>query len=163
EAVAGAGIKRVVLAGLANEYIQYFTTPQEYDAQHYEGGSTLYGRLESLVLQFGLSGLAKDLVGGTPAPAAYPYGPAHGLPDDGAGAYSARWEAPLSAPLGRYRFVVTANHYRVVSRAFVVSPSRSLTVTRVSGRGPAQIALAYPAPVTNVDLTARPTRAYGGR
>jgi len=29
--------------GLANEYLSYFTTEQEYDLQHYEGGSTLYG------------------------------------------------------------------------------------------------------------------------
>jgi hypothetical protein len=29
--------------GLANEYVSYFTTPAEYAAQHYEGGSTLYG------------------------------------------------------------------------------------------------------------------------
>ena len=29
--------------GMANEYLSYFTTEQEYDLQHYEGGSTLYG------------------------------------------------------------------------------------------------------------------------
>ena len=29
-----------VISGLANEYVDYFTTPQEYDAQHYEGGAT---------------------------------------------------------------------------------------------------------------------------
>ncbi|MEQ8766131.1 MAG: neutral/alkaline non-lysosomal ceramidase N-terminal domain-containing protein [Planctomycetota bacterium] len=29
--------------GLANEYVSYLTTPEEYDAQHYEGASTLYG------------------------------------------------------------------------------------------------------------------------
>ena len=34
---------RVLLVGLAHEYVSYFTTPQEYEAQHYEGASTLYG------------------------------------------------------------------------------------------------------------------------
>lgn len=34
----------VVLAGLANIYINYVTTPEEYDVQEYEGGATLYGR-----------------------------------------------------------------------------------------------------------------------
>lgn len=33
----------VAVVGLANEYFYYFTTPGEYDAQHYEGGSTIYG------------------------------------------------------------------------------------------------------------------------
>ncbi len=33
----------IVLAGLAGEYLSYFTTPEEYEEQHYEGASTLYG------------------------------------------------------------------------------------------------------------------------
>jgi neutral ceramidase len=35
--------ERILIAGLANEYIGYLTTPEEYDAQHYEGAMTLYG------------------------------------------------------------------------------------------------------------------------
>jgi neutral ceramidase len=35
--------ERVLLAGLANEYISYVATPEEYAAQYYEGASTLYG------------------------------------------------------------------------------------------------------------------------
>jgi hypothetical protein len=34
---------RVLLIGLADEYLSYFTTPAEYDLQHYEGASTLWG------------------------------------------------------------------------------------------------------------------------
>jgi neutral ceramidase len=34
----------VVLAGLANNYINYIATPEEYDVQDYEGGATVYGR-----------------------------------------------------------------------------------------------------------------------
>lgn len=34
---------RVVVAGNANGYFGYATTPEEYSAQYYEGGQTLYG------------------------------------------------------------------------------------------------------------------------
>ncbi|QKW10023.1 neutral/alkaline ceramidase [Streptomyces sp. NA04227] len=40
----GAELEDVLVAGYANSYIHYVTTPEEYDAQHYEGGSTLFGR-----------------------------------------------------------------------------------------------------------------------
>ena len=33
----------IVLVGLANEYRSYFTTPEEYELQYYEGASTMYG------------------------------------------------------------------------------------------------------------------------
>jgi len=33
-----------IVAGLANSYINYVATPEEYDALEYEGGATLYGR-----------------------------------------------------------------------------------------------------------------------
>jgi neutral ceramidase len=34
----------VAIAGLANNYINYITTPEEYDTQEYEAGATIYGR-----------------------------------------------------------------------------------------------------------------------
>lgn len=48
----------VLLIGLANEYVGYFTTPEEYDAQHYEGAMTLYGPASGPYLQHVLAGLA---------------------------------------------------------------------------------------------------------
>ncbi|MFS8065819.1 MAG: neutral/alkaline non-lysosomal ceramidase N-terminal domain-containing protein, partial [Byssovorax sp.] len=36
-------IDGVVMVGLTNNYLQYATTSDEYDLQHYEGASTLYG------------------------------------------------------------------------------------------------------------------------
>ncbi|MFQ5574317.1 MAG: neutral/alkaline non-lysosomal ceramidase N-terminal domain-containing protein, partial [Terriglobia bacterium] len=42
---------RVILVGLANEYLSYFTTPEEYEAQHYEGASTLYGPASGPLVQ----------------------------------------------------------------------------------------------------------------
>jgi neutral ceramidase len=48
---SGEGIpQHVVLAGLANEYIQYVTTEEEYELQAYEGASTLYGKNTSRYL-----------------------------------------------------------------------------------------------------------------
>jgi neutral ceramidase len=39
-----------VSIGLAGEYLSYFTTPEEFDLQHYEGASMMYGRLSGEVL-----------------------------------------------------------------------------------------------------------------
>ncbi len=36
--------KRVLVQGYTGDYAGYFTTPPEYDQQHYEGSSTIYGR-----------------------------------------------------------------------------------------------------------------------
>ena len=73
------GLERVVVSGLAGEFIQYFTTPEEYDRQHYEGGSTLYGPLSSNLLRQELAELARRLVRGEPAQAAYPLDPTNGV------------------------------------------------------------------------------------
>ncbi len=51
--------------GLANEYLSYFATPEEYDHQHYEGASTLYGRDSSRWLAWRYHALARDLRDGT--------------------------------------------------------------------------------------------------
>jgi neutral ceramidase len=40
---AGLGTTDAALAGLANGYLLYVTTAEEYEAQHYEGASNLYG------------------------------------------------------------------------------------------------------------------------
>jgi hypothetical protein len=77
-----AGVRRAVISGLANEYLQYFTTPEEYDRQHYEGGSTLYGRASSELLKESLVGLTRSLVKRLPTPAPYPYDPRNGLAAD---------------------------------------------------------------------------------
>ncbi|RRO20657.1 alkaline ceramidase [Saccharopolyspora rhizosphaerae] len=40
----GVPLENVLVQGYANAYSQYVTTPEEYDAQQYEGASTLFGR-----------------------------------------------------------------------------------------------------------------------
>ncbi|WP_336087178.1 neutral/alkaline ceramidase [Nocardia sp. SSK8] len=42
--VLGVAVDQVLLQGYANAYHEYVTTPEEYDAQQYEGASTLFGR-----------------------------------------------------------------------------------------------------------------------
>ena len=78
-AARGAGIRRVVLAGYANEYASYFTTPEEYDAQHYEGGTTVYGPASGPFLTASLADLARPAGRRRPAPAPHRFDPTLGL------------------------------------------------------------------------------------
>ena len=82
-AVAGSGISRVVVSGLANEFILYFTTPEEHDRQHYEGGQTLFGRLSSVLVNQESAALAGRLVRGQPAQDPFPLDPTNGVRPDG--------------------------------------------------------------------------------
>jgi len=43
--------KHVLLIGLANGHVSYVTTPEEYDAQFYEGAQNLYGAATGPVIQ----------------------------------------------------------------------------------------------------------------
>ncbi|HEU5454270.1 MAG TPA: neutral/alkaline non-lysosomal ceramidase N-terminal domain-containing protein, partial [Nocardioides sp.] len=248
-AMAGTGLRSVAISGLANEYQGYFTTPEEYAWQAYEGGQTNFGKYSSnlLVEQTGL--LAASLADGRPAPAPYDFDPTNGLePDDtpfpdgaeqgevleqpvgvdrlaraalswrgGArgtdrpldrafvrverrtdggwrrvaddlgttiewrvegneqvplgpgylveaneGRYTAHWEVPLDTTPGRYRFVVTANRYRLASSTFPVTRGAQLSVEPVRApAGRAAFTLAYPEPVPYADLTWRPQVARG--
>ena len=232
KAVAGSGIERVVISGLANDFIQYFTSPEEYDRQHYEGGSTLFGRATSVFVEERLIALLELMLAGEPAPPpdlderrngvnddAQPFAAGateaaaidqpsttrrlgrssfswQGGPEgtdrpldrafvivqrrtggvwratdsdlglrilwtvDEDGAYVALWEAPADARLGRHRFKIRANGYRLFSERFRLRPARDLeavVVRRDPGR--AVIELHNPQPVENEDLTWRPRRA----
>ncbi|MFD9823300.1 neutral/alkaline non-lysosomal ceramidase N-terminal domain-containing protein [Streptomyces violascens] len=66
-AIVGAELSDVLVAGYSNGYIHYVTTPEEYDAQEYEGGSTLFGRWELPALCQTVAGLATAMRDGTPA------------------------------------------------------------------------------------------------
>lgn len=108
---APAGVRKVVIAGLANEYINYITTPEEYDTQHYEGGSTMYGRLQLNLLRASLADLAGRLVRGETAPAPRAYDAKRGVvPDgpeypEGAASGAPLADPPLTVPrLGRATF-----------------------------------------------------------
>ena len=68
--LAEYGIRHVVLSGLSNEYIHYVTTREEYSAQGYEGGSTLYGPWSLAAYTEIFADLAEDLGTGRQRPAA---------------------------------------------------------------------------------------------
>jgi neutral ceramidase len=83
-AVEGSGIRVAVVSGLANEYSSYYTTPEEFERQHYEGAATLYGEFASNLLMQSLAELSGRLVHGQAAPDAYPYDPTNGISPDAA-------------------------------------------------------------------------------
>jgi neutral ceramidase len=132
--VAPAGITHVDVVGYAGDYLDYFTTPSEYEQQAYEGGFTMFGEYSSLVLRQTLVGLAKDLVAGQPAPASYPFDPNHGVHVTaaryGAGANSARASSQPGGAvhLGHTAFAWTSGGAngidRPVDRAFVTIQRR---------------------------------------
>lgn len=66
--IVGADLDDVLVAGYANAYFHYLTTPEEYDAQQYEGGSTLFGRWQLPALQQTAADLATALRDGTDLP-----------------------------------------------------------------------------------------------
>ena len=64
----GVPLENVIFQGYANSYASYCTTPQEYDAQQYEGGSTLFGRYTLPAYQQGFAALADALRTGSDVP-----------------------------------------------------------------------------------------------
>ena len=83
-ASAGSGLRTVAIVGLANEYVDYYTTPAEYDYQDYEGGHTAYGRWSGYFIRDQLAALVAALSTGRPAPAPYPFDPTNGIRASGA-------------------------------------------------------------------------------
>lgn len=78
----GAHGDEVAMIGLANGFLQYVTTAEEYRLQSYEGGSTLYGPNSAEVIARRLSEVASRLGPvGDPSPDA-PSGPLVGYPGE---------------------------------------------------------------------------------
>ncbi|MGQ0709743.1 MAG: neutral/alkaline ceramidase [Rhodoferax sp.] len=67
QAALGDSVRHVVLAGYSNAYAGYVTTPEEYDAQHYEGASTHFGKWTLPAYQQVYHELASALREGLPA------------------------------------------------------------------------------------------------
>ena len=71
EAVRGSlpeGVLDAFVVALANDYIGYVTTPEEYEMQHYEGGHTVFGVWTSLLVRDTFVRLVGALRSGEPAP-----------------------------------------------------------------------------------------------
>ena len=69
EKQAGSAFDRVALAGLSNSYFSYTATPEEYDACHYEGSFTLFGRRQGARLLDVAKQVNGALLSGGEAPA----------------------------------------------------------------------------------------------
>jgi hypothetical protein len=63
-----AGVTEPVVVGLANDYMGYLTTPEEYQMQHYEGGHTVFGLWTSVLVRNSLVALSRSMAAGEPAP-----------------------------------------------------------------------------------------------
>jgi neutral ceramidase len=68
DVLSAAGVDTVVIAGLANEYVHYLTTREEYASQQYEGGSNLFGPWSLAAVQQEARRLAATMRDGTAAP-----------------------------------------------------------------------------------------------
>ncbi len=64
-----AGVREPVVVGLTNDYLGYFTTPEEHEMQHYEGGHTVFGVWTSTLMRQSFEALATSMRDGKPAPA----------------------------------------------------------------------------------------------
>lgn len=62
--VLPADVTEAFNVGLANGYLGYLVTPEEYETQHYEGGHTVYGTWTSLLARNEFVGLAERLAAG---------------------------------------------------------------------------------------------------
>jgi neutral ceramidase len=67
-ALAKVGVERVVVNGYANAYAAYVTTEEEYQRQHYEAASTLFGRWTLAAWCTELRRLARDIADGCVRP-----------------------------------------------------------------------------------------------
>lgn len=120
-AVVGAELDDVLIAGYVNSYIHYVTTPEEYDGQRYEAGSTMFGRWELAAFTQTAVGLARALVAGEPAPS--------GPPPPDLTAHTARWgrrprhDEPTAGRFGRVVLEPKARYGPgdVVSAVFVAA------------------------------------------
>lgn len=78
----GSGIRHIVISGYANEFISYLTTPEEYEAQHYEGGATFWGVHSGTHVIESAADVVGALGRGEPAPPPAAFDPVNGLVPD---------------------------------------------------------------------------------
>lgn len=64
--ILGSDLEHVLCQGYANGFGHYVTTPEEYEFQNYEGGSTIFGRHELDALIGAAAGLAEAMAAGRP-------------------------------------------------------------------------------------------------
>ncbi len=233
--VLPAGVTEAFVVGLANGYMAYLVTPEEYEQQHYEGGHTVYGVWTSLLARNGFVELSSSMKAGKPAPPPYEEptlgGTSPGSPDVGDGGvegalvtepsavvprhglvelswtgasggvdrpvdtpflvlerqvgsawtpvstdlgvrwvweeadgtYSARYDVPADAPLGKHRVRVLSGSYTLTTAPFTVAASSGLRVLGAEVVGRSVVFRAQnPAPDADRSVTWRPVAPSGG-
>ncbi|GAA1483081.1 neutral/alkaline non-lysosomal ceramidase N-terminal domain-containing protein [Gordonia sinesedis] len=114
--VLGIDPENVVLQGYANGYGHYVTTPDEYDEQLYEGGSTIFGRHELTTLIDAAVSLAAAMRDGRSLDPGLPPAPRRfRLPQSPVG--SPRWVWPRQRPRAR-RTPLSARPGETVTASF---------------------------------------------
>jgi neutral ceramidase len=66
KSAAGGAYDDVILSGLTNGYSSYTATPEEYDACHYEGSFTLFGRRQGALYRDTATAISNALIKGVP-------------------------------------------------------------------------------------------------
>ncbi len=136
EALSGVGVSSASITGLANEYVGYFTTPEEYRWQSYEAAQTNFGTFSGNLLREQTSRLASSLASGGPAPEPYAFDPTNGMRadhtpfPDGAANGSTEAQPTDLRRLQRARFSWTGGPRgtdRPLDRAFVTVQRRTPT------------------------------------
>src|SRR5699024_6048240 len=75
----GVPMNSIVVQGYTNSYGHYITTPEEYEAQNYEGGATIFGKYELPAFQGVFDRLATALKDGRKVDPGSPAGDLTGL------------------------------------------------------------------------------------
>jgi hypothetical protein len=129
EALRPVGVSHALIDGLANDYVSYITTPEEYGTQSYEGASTLYGKNEGTFFTERFAELARALAENKPAPEPYDFDPSYGVKPDGppypAGAAEGTITAQPAGSVARGQPISMAwtggpmGHDRPVDRSFI--------------------------------------------
>ncbi|HET8929316.1 MAG TPA: neutral/alkaline non-lysosomal ceramidase N-terminal domain-containing protein, partial [Acidimicrobiales bacterium] len=96
--ILGVELAHVLIAGYSNGYIHYVTTPEEYTAQRYEGGSTMFGRWQQPALEQIAARLAEAMIDGHTLESGMPSGDKR--PPRAARPHTTPDAAPAGARLG---------------------------------------------------------------
>jgi neutral ceramidase len=117
-------ISDALVVGLAQAYRGYFTTPEEYDQQHYEGGHTVFGKHTSRLVELTHAALAAAVAAGRDAaprsvPAEHPHPSAATraiTPAVTLGVGAARLRLVLEPPVTVERFAIVTIGWRGARR-----------------------------------------------
>ncbi len=159
----GVPLENVIFNGYANAYSSYCTTPEEYDAQQYEGGSTLFGRNTLPAYQQVFAALAAAMKAGPTSRAARRRAicPASSPASDASSPSTHRYPAATSATSSCSPRAASAPASRWPSSSSPATPRTTCTVVERISR--CNGATATGGPGTRTTATGPPSTAGAGR